>query len=43
MNLIYFEKRDYTIPHDFIDKKNTINDSDNWILLDSLEIFEIKF
>ena len=42
MNRIQFEQKRYTIPKDFINKGNTLN-FDDWICLNSLEIFEIRF
>ena len=42
MNLIQFEQKRYSIPKDFINKENTLN-FDDWISLNSLEIFEIRF
>ena len=42
MNRIQFEQKRYTIPKDFINKKNT-SYYDDWICLNSLEIFEIRF
>ena len=43
INKVKFENYHYTIPNNFIDKKNVIVDNENWILLDSIEIFQINF
>ena len=45
MNIIKFEQKRYTIPKNFIDKENAFSysSSDESFILDSLEIFEIRF
>ena len=43
INKVKFENYNYTIPKDFLDKNKSIIDKEDWILLDSIEIFEIIF
>ena len=45
MNIIKFEQKRYTIPKNFIDSENAFSyvSSDDSFILDSLEIFEIRF
>ena len=42
MNRIQSEQKRYSIPKNFINKENTLK-SDEWICLNSLEIFVIRF
>ena len=43
INQVKFECANYCIPKSLVDKNNAIIDSDNWILLDSIEIYQIIF
>ena len=43
INQVKFECANYCIPKSLVDKNNAIIDCDNWILLDSIEIYQIIF
>ena len=43
INQVKFECTNYCIPKNLVDKNNAIIGSDNWILLDSIEIYQIIF
>ena len=43
INKVKFDNYNYATPKNFVDEKNVIVDNENWILLDSIEIFEIIF
>ena len=43
MNKVKFEKYNYAIPDNIIDKNNVNVDNDGWILLESIEIYQINF
>ena len=43
INQVKFECANYCIPKNIVDKNNVNIDQDNWILLDSIEIYQINF
>lgn len=42
MNKVKMQNYYYVIPQNFVDKDNVIIDNDDWILLESMEIFQIN-